>query len=169
MQKNYWWLLFSKLAIASTISTAVLNISGNLPSSISINIQEITQNQTTNQNSLLNANLPMNNSPILETKLNLQVQCVGTVQLTAYIRSSNNFKLVSLNNSAIQVPYSVEIINGSNSSISGVNSTISSPATFSVLCNNKSANIPLDVKSTRLPVDYTAGVYQDDLLLIVTY
>ena len=169
MQKNYWWLFFSKFALASTTSTAVLNISGNLPSSISINIQEITQNQTTNQNSLLNTNLPMNNSPILETKLNLQVQCVGTVQLTAYISSSNNFKLVSLNNPATQVPYSVEIINGSNSSISGVNSAINSPTTFSVLCNNKSTNIPLDVKSTRLPVDYTAGVYQDDLLLILTY
>ena len=169
MQKNYWWLFFSKLAIASTTSTAVLSISGNLQSSISINVQNITQSQTTNPNILLNANLPMNNSPSLETKLNLQVQCVGSFMLTAYISSSNNFKLVSLNNPAIQVPYAVEIINGANSSISGVNSTINTPSTFSVLCNNKSASIPLEVKSTRLPVDYTAGVYQDDLLLIVTY
>lgn len=141
---------------ASGITTATLNILARLEAAIHIDV-EVQGNGTSSNNIVDNT---LNNAPpILSTSANIMVQCVGNVALSLNVNSNNDFKLISRDNPTIQVPYSVQT----------GNVTFSNPEQLNFICNNKSTIVPVYIQSRTLPVNYTTGAYQDNLLFIVTY
>ncbi len=165
------FLLLSQLALAGTTS-AELQISGSLQSEIIINVLP-DADPVNNLKNIINSTA-LNQPVSLQTKINLEVQCIGdNTILNGQLQSLNNMNLIPRSNPALRIPYTVDVVPSSNnSSINTAAITRHSSGnttSFGIPCNNKSTIIPFEVKSKNLPVNYPAGVYQDKLLFILTY
>lgn len=170
MHKLWGCLFLCQIVGAAENSTAVLSIAGELQPAIMFNLLT-SANQDDNTSALASA-VQSGGAPSLQTTVNIQVQCVGAVELQAYLSSANDFNLVSVLNPLLRVPYSVYIVNAnanSKTNAQSLNKTLSQSSSFSLPCDTKPSIVPLTVKSQILPANYSVGNYQDNMLLIVTY